>query len=191
MRKPRTWFMLGVLALAPLGMSVIAALAQTGATGAAPATQPATQPSAQDVINEMLNKRKENPLIEPNRAATVKPVTTSAPRMDPALQGVAPGMEPPKLRREGEFVVSRRGRLVHANGGTQCVFVFDSDGQLSPEPPMFLLPCLMLQEGEATVAERGDKVVFKLSGQVFEYKGANYLLPTMMMLAPDQDNLKH
>jgi hypothetical protein len=42
---------------------------------------------------------------------------------------------------------------------------------------------------EDTVDRRGDTTVFILSGQVHTYRGANYLLPTMMKVAVDTGNL--
>ena len=41
------------------------------------------------------------------------------------------------------------------------------------------------------IEQRGDTVVFLISGQIHTYRGANYLLPTMMKLAIDQGNLQN
>ena len=70
------------------------------------------------------------------------------------------------------------------------VFVFDADSQHAPEPPMILQPCRLLQSMEDIVQQRGDTVVFVLSGQVHVYRGANYLLPTLMRIAIDRGNLE-
>jgi len=109
--------------------------------------------------------------------------------IDPRVLGVAPGQEMPKLRREGEFIVNRRGRLVQAPNGRHVLFVFQADSEQAPETPMVFAPCLMLQNMEDIVRERGGKVIFILSGQVLVYRGINYLLPTMMKLAIDRGNL--
>ena len=109
--------------------------------------------------------------------------------IDPAVLGVAPGEDPPPLRREGEFIVNRRGRLVRSSEGGHLLFVFESDTQAAPELPMILQACQLLEAMEETVQRRGDMTVFILSGQVHAYRGANYLLPTMMKIAVDKGNL--
>lgn len=193
----RSTLLTGTLAALALASVAIAQVASPPATtpaapvapAAAPATQPATQPSAEDVLRDLMQQRRDNPIIDPVRRPSVGPATTAAPQLDPAIVGVAPGAEPPKLRREGEFVISRRGRILRS--GNQSVFVFEADSEKSPEPPMILVPCMKLQEIEDLIQERGDKVVFILSGQVFVYRGANYIVPTMSRLAQDQGNLIH
>ena len=45
---------------------------------------------------------------------------------------------------------------------------------------MIMMPCQLLESMEKLISERGDRVVFNTSGQVFVYKGANYLLPSIM-----------
>ena len=56
---------------------------------------------------------------------------------------------------------------------------------------MILQACQLLQTMEDIVQQRGDTVVFLISGQIHTYRGANYLLPTMMKLAIDQGNLQN
>lgn len=114
---------------------------------------------------------------------------TAAVTIDRALIGIAPDQALPPLRREGEFVMSRRGRLVRSGDGKQVLFVFDADSAASPELPMVVQPCQLRQSMEDVVLQRGDNVVFIVSGQVHTYRGANYLLPTMMKLAVDKGNL--
>ena len=174
------------------------------------AKQPAPAPaekagdSAEDV-----EKRLKEKLDAANKAASeAKPATpvkkedprTDLPKLpaptpgridqpDPRIIGIAPGGSTPKLRREGEFVLSRKGRLIRAEGG-QLLFSFDADSDKSEEPPMILMPCRLLQNMEEMSQEHGDRTVFILSGQVFVYRGANYLLPTMMKPSIDRGNLK-
>ena len=102
----------------------------------------------------------------------------------PALRGVELSVE------EGEFVPLRRGRIVRAPGSNQVMFVFDADSRQAPEPPMFIMPCQELESIERIVAERGDKIVLNLAGQVFTYRGANYILPGPWNLVADKGNLK-
>lgn len=151
---------------------------------------------AEDVLAEMLRKRRKRPTISPVRDPVIEagqmatPVQSSQADVDTSVLGPAPGMSKPMLRREGEFTALRRGRLVRTpNSANQMMFVFEVDSRLSPEAPMVLMPCQTLESMERIIAERGDKIVFELSGQVFIYRGTNYLLPLVMNVPPDRGNL--
>lgn len=145
--------------------------------------------SGEDVVNDLLKKRRD-PILKPTRKPTAQPVPAEVPEIDPRVVGTAPGGERPKLRAEGEFIVSRRGRLLRAKDGVHFLFVFDADSKDAPEAPMIMMPCQLLESMEKLVRERGDSVRFKLTGQVFVYKGANYVLPSIMRIAPDKGNLQ-
>lgn len=156
---------------------------------AAPVPAPANAPpSSEDVMKNMLNQVEQNPLIEPSQRP--RRATDDRPPLDPRILGTAPGAQKPKLKAEGEFVVSRRGRISRAPDGIHVLFVFESDEKDAPEAPMILVPCQTLQSMEDIVRDRGDRIVFKLSGQVLAYRGLNYLLPTMMNVEFDRGNLQ-
>lgn len=159
---------------------------------APPATAPAPisgkNATAEQVLQQMGSMIERNAAIESTPRVIATPPQTKV--MDPAVLGPAPGERMTTLRREGEFVVERRGRLIHTAGASNVMFAFDSDSRISPEPPMLLLPCQLLQSMENLSQERGDRVTFVLTGQVFTYRGANHLLPTTMKLAIDKGNLK-
>jgi hypothetical protein len=175
--------------------------AEKPAEGAKPAdaAKPGEQPSAEDVLNQLLKKRAENPLIEP-AVPPSKPVTPTRTGIAPSIKPTAPGAPGSQLRREGQFIVTRRGRLLRAaatpgtpaapNTPTPWVFVFEADSKGLSDPPMYVMPCQMLEDMEAIAEQHGDALVFVLSGQVFVYRGANYLLPTLMKLAPQKNNLQ-
>lgn len=205
-----TQFGLAILIAAALAMSVVAQTTQpadkdTKSKGAAsvldqlqgnmkktpPTTQPATNTGASNVMDKLEGQIQRNPMIEPAQqpTGTVRPSPSIRMNVDPAVLGVAPGMEPPKLRREGDFVISRRGRLVPSSDGRHAMFIFESDGTTMSDAPMVLVPCQTLQSMEDLVAERGERIVFVMSGQILEYRGMNYLLPTMMKLDIDRGNL--
>jgi hypothetical protein len=172
-----------------------------GAADRPVADDQAEAPSADQVLGNLLRRRQENTLIEPSRTAPVTPAP-GAPDAPVTLPGTAPqadsdGKMPSpevarhKLQREGSFVLMRRGRLMRAVGAaTTWMYVFDADDQGMADPPMYLMPCQMLEDMERIVAERGDSVSFVVSGQVFVYRDANYLLPTLMKLAPRRGNLQ-
>lgn len=194
MKRVSKLMLIGCVTFGCVGMISMLALAQQPAAKPAPSATPAkpaaTQPSSEDVMNQLLQQKQENTPVEPTAKPANEEVAGSPVQFDPKILGVAPGQEPPKLRREGEFVVSRRGRVVRAASSNHLIFAFDADSEKAPEPPMVLMPCQLLQNMEDLIRERGDKVSFILSGQIFAYRGANYLLPTMMKLAIDQGNIQ-
>lgn len=153
-------------------------------------------PSAEDIKRSLMEDIDAPPVTPPNRNALVvdMPSIAGAPPaealLDPAVIGTAPGQTPPALRREGEFVINRRGRLVRSPDGEVALFVFDADSKgEGQEPPMILQPSRMLEVMETRVREEGDQAAFIVSGQVFTYRGANYLLPSTVRPAIDRGNL--
>ncbi len=151
--------------------------------------------AAEQAMNDLLGSRKAAPVIEPNQQApAMKPgpgagAPAASVDIDPAVLGIAPGEDPPTLRREGEFIVNRRGRLIRSAEGGHLLFVFESDTADNPELPMVLQACQLLEAMENEVQRRGDSTIFRLSGQINTYRGANYLLPTMMIVVADHGNL--
>lgn len=102
----------------------------------------------------------------------------------------ASGQRGAELIEEGAFILGRTGRLIRSSDGAHALFVFDADDLDSPEPPMLIQACLLLEEMESTVYEQGDHTPFILTGQVQTYRGANYLLPTSFRLEFDRRNLE-
>ncbi|MAE67128.1 MAG: hypothetical protein CMJ18_22945 [Phycisphaeraceae bacterium] len=148
-------------------------------------------------LDRMMERRRPTAPVKPIGRGVVEAEMPGAPAaapgrsgIDAEVLGIAPGQTSPRLRREGEFVPLRRGRLARAGGGSQVMFVFDGDGKASPEPPMIIMPCAALEHMERLVAEQGDKLVFRLSGQIYRYRGSNYILPSIWNIPPDQGNLR-
>ena len=159
-----------------------------------PTTQPASQPSAEQVQQQMMGMLSDNPQFDapqPIESAPVEaPPISVLSQVDTAILGIPPGSPQPKLRREGEFIVNRRGRLTRTPSG-QVLFVFEADSDAAPEPPMPLLPCQILESMEDLSAQNTDQVAFIVSGQVMLYRGVNFLMPTMMKLSIDRGNLQN
>lgn len=161
---------------------------ETPATFGGPGSDPV------DLMEQMLDATD----APPTRPNTAPIVSAADPTLDEALRGVKPDQaEQDKLRREGEYLVNRAGRLTRGLGGAigggadNVLFAFEADGPdpESAEPPMMVMPCKLLELMEDTVAERGDQLVFMISGRVHMYRGANYLLPTTMRLEYDLGNV--
>ncbi|MEX2217654.1 MAG: hypothetical protein WD749_02745 [Phycisphaerales bacterium] len=81
------------------------------------------------------------------------------------------------LRREGTFLLRQRGSMVRLPGGERAI-IFHPDQTGRAERPMLLIPCANLERMEQIAADRPTPPVFDISGQVFAYRGVNYLLPT-------------
>jgi len=147
--------------------------------------------SAESVLQEMRELRDGETSL-PASSGPSLPASeedrTIAP--DSPLAGVAPGGANKRLQREGSFVIRRRGRLVEAAGGaTPWMFTFEADKDGMEDPPMYLMPCGLLERMERVQKESDASVSFIVTGQVFVYRGANYLLPTVMRMAPRRGNL--
>ncbi len=159
---------------------------------------PVEQPSntATDVMEQLLQQRDASPVVQPETGPAIEyienrlGVMATKADLDQSVIGVAPGLSQPKLRREGDFIVSRRGRLIRSPDGSNVLFVFSADSKHASEPPMIMQKCRRLEDMENYVQKRGDNVIFIVSGQIHTYRGANYLLPTMMKIATDQGNIQ-
>lgn len=91
---------------------------------------------------------------------------------------------------DGDFVMARRGRLTRSIQSGQAMFSFDADSSRAKEPPVTVFPCRLLERMEAQVTERGDAVVFEVTGQLHAYRGTVYLLPTIARLTSSKSSLK-
>ncbi|MEM6392024.1 MAG: hypothetical protein AAF797_04565 [Planctomycetota bacterium] len=198
---PRFLIALSAFAIA---LTTAISLGQTSAT--APATQPASEAevgSQEAVLRELMESGRGSVRVTP---AATQPAVRDVPTRiavpaavvgaggagmdpDPAVIGVAPGEPRPTLRREGEFVINRAGRLVRSSDQALSLFVFEADAAATPEPPMILQACRLLETMEDVVSRHGDSTVFVISGQVHTYRGNNYLLPTRMTPRIDRGNL--
>ncbi len=133
-------------------------------------TAPAAQPPAEtpeQIIKDLERARPTTP------APAVSPPANQpqAPADTQATTGT-------KLLREGTFLTARRGRVARGVTG-ELLFTFDADAQGRSDGPMVLLPCMNLAGMEKILDRAGESVTFTLSGQVFVYKGRNYILPTL------------
>lgn len=80
--------------------------------------------------------------------------------------------------REGTTLVDRRGHLTRGEHGS-WVFVFDADAEGLGDPPVIVLPCLMLERMQRYARQHSNVAPMQLSGRVFEYQGRRYVLPTL------------
>ncbi len=162
--------------------------AQPETTQPAPTTKPvdpaATQPertppaSAEKVLEGLLGQRPAaNPVIPPSETKD----TVAAPVTD----AVAPNQPQVQRVREGQFIYNRTGRLVKDDKSGTFLFTFDGDGKDMRDPPMAVLPSRLLMAMEEA-SDKGNKPTkFKISGEVTEYRGKNFLLIRYMQTVKD------
>ena len=86
---------------------------------------------------------------------------------------------PMPLLREGTFMLQARGSM--QRGEQPGVWVFRLAGDEPGKAPfeVTLMPCTLLASLEQLVESMPDQqIVFDLTGQVFVYRGRNFLMPT-------------
>lgn len=95
------------------------------------------------------------------------------------------GSEDHRLVSEGVSVMSAVGRMIRRDEGF-VEFVLDNgvEGEGAMDGAVVLMPCLLTEEIARLVDERGDRVMFSLSGEVFVYGGRNYLMPVLYRIEP-------
>jgi hypothetical protein len=160
--------------------------AQQPATTPPPApAEPAGKPKPSEPTPDQIIKDLERSAPKsdaPRPAAAPSPSATPTPTPAATTAAPTPGQTasagPGKLLREGTFIAQRRGRMIRAASG-DWLFHFDSDTKAEADPAMVLMPCLNLMSMEKLAERGGETLTFQVSGQVFVYRGKNYLLPTM------------
>ncbi len=94
--------------------------------------------------------------------------------------------QPQTLKREGDYVRDRLGRLTKSADGSQEEFTFESDGRTMQDPPVIILPNLKLMAMENAVNASNRDLRFRITGPVTEYKGRNYILLEKVSVVQDQ-----
>ncbi|HRP62533.1 MAG TPA: hypothetical protein PK400_04500 [Phycisphaerales bacterium] len=128
-----------------------------------PSEQPRRPASAADLMREL--EREAGPV---HRATPAPDIARTRPAAREQLQP------------EGTLLVQRRGRITRDAGGSWS-FVLDADADGLADPPMTLLPCMLLQRIEVSAQRSNQALPVILSGQVTQFDGRNYLLPTLFV----------
>lgn len=160
-----------------VALSGVVALADTAPE---PATQPATQPAVSAPVDQPTPVDAEGTLDRLLRArpGTAQPIQPAPPTDVDARQprnDVAPRTPSVPLKREGDMIVQRVGRL-HPTAGGGFEFRFESDRRQLHDPPMIILPNQRLADMESSLNRAGRDLRFQVTGVVTQYRGKNYLL---------------
>lgn len=91
---------------------------------------------------------------------------------------------PPQARHNlppGTMLLWRRGWMVHEPQGA-WTFVFEADATGRSDPPVVLMPCLLLEAMEKHAGAGGPQRPLLLCGLIHRYHGRTYLMPTMFQV---------
>jgi hypothetical protein len=185
----------------------------TTSPASAPATRPATAPAATqaDSAEDIMHSLERSIESAPRHIGAEPASEAQVPAMDTSRVGVsgAAGFNAEALAtsatatdkalREGTAIQSRRGKITRDAAGA-WLFVFDADatgddtadasgGGGGSDPPMRLLPCLLLEKIEDYARRAPPTAPVLISGEVFLYNGRNYLLPTVYRLPQERTKL--
>ncbi len=127
--------------------------------------------SAEQILDQL--ERSVGPVPRPASAAGTTPGAT----------------EPRKLLAPGTVLLWRRGWMVREPGGSWS-FVFHADATAEADPPMTLLPCLLLEDMEQHAQRSPDRPAMVVSGRVLRYHARNYLLATSFQIARHRTPLR-
>ncbi|HEY8668499.1 MAG TPA: hypothetical protein VIL86_17760 [Tepidisphaeraceae bacterium] len=164
-------------------MMWIVAVMMTAAAGWAQTTQPTTKPADKF---DSAKSRTDQMLKRPGDVAKpLQPGESGAVDQTSGAGAVSPGAPTVKLMREGDYIRDRVGRLTRGADGQQWEFTFDADGKAMQDPPMVLIPNLMLLGMENAVTGNQRDLRFRVTGMVTEYRGRNYLLLEKVVVVPD------
>ncbi len=147
------------------------------AIGWSQTTRPATQPSPDQLLNRLLTPDKNTPQPLPPAPGGAVDKTSNG-------GAVAPGAPAQTVLREGTYLVDRTGRIRQTTDG-QTEFLFDADGKAMRDPPVILLPNLMLMSIQTAAANSSRDLHFRITGFVTEYRGRNYLLLDKVVVVPE------
>ena len=145
--------------------------------------KPAAVPDPEDIIRELEKDKPTTPLVLPKQPGD------SRRTVERPSRSVTPSQKDRRRLPEGYVLVDRVGRM--NKDGQWWAYTFQSDqNRTVREPPIRLLPSRMLESMELASAGGTRAVDFKISGQVTEFHGINYLLLEKVLVVRSHGNLE-
>ncbi|MCC7389672.1 MAG: hypothetical protein IT431_12990 [Phycisphaerales bacterium] len=139
-----------------------------------------TDRSADQLLRERISRPAGARAITPARGPTVDQVQPNQPadatRLDLA-DGSQAWTEAGTIRPEGTFLVGWTGELVRLRTGGLAFLPVSETGR-KPEPAMALAPCGVYARIGNILGDQERGLWLAVTGEVLEYHGRNYLLPT-------------
>lgn len=146
-------------------------------------TRPATAPgnrSAEDMLRQMLQPPGES-------ARPLRP-TPALPPADDVTSGagaVPPAATSQPVMREGTLLLDRIGRLTSNGSGKMPELSLESDGRSMTDPPLVLLPSRTVMQLEDHIKNSNRDLRIRVSGEITEYRGRNYLFVQRWSQVPE------
>ena len=139
-----------------------------------------TDRSADQLLRERISRPAGARAITPARGPTVDQVQPNQPadatRLDLA-DGSQAWTEAGTIRPEGTFLIGWTGELVRLRTGGLAFLPVSETGR-KPEPAMALAPCGVYSRLGNILGDQERGLWLAVTGEVLEYHGRNYLLPT-------------
>lgn len=198
--SPAAWAGLAIaltLPMAAFGQSDLDVPPPTQEERAGPGEDAELTDESIESVRESLERAREPRTLYPTSRLSVTPampLQSLETFRGATLPPVDLGDERATLWPEGTFLSRRRGVLFVTDWGAY-LFAFHPDEKGVRDRPVVLLPCETLRRMEtaALVSEQTPQEstrvreigAFALSGEVFAYRGRNYVLPTAFSLSDD------
>ncbi len=133
-------------------------------------------PAVRDLLDEL--SMQPSPTRPPRQQLSANP---SAPKIGNRPQAVASSTS--AGIQEGTLILRKPSRMIRNSTGAWTI-VFDNDDASSTRRmdtiDFIVQPCRMLMQMEQVAMESGDAGQLLVSGRVYTYQGAHYILPTLM-----------
>lgn len=142
-----------------------------------PADQPPGPPTQEEVLRAFEQDRPKNAPLSPVDVS----VATPGGKEDPAAK------RPRARYPDGYMLTDRAGRITR--DGQWYVFSFESTSTAFEEPPVKLLPNLMLERAAFEI-QGSPNLVFVVSGEITDFNGENYMLMRKLMRRKDLGNIR-
>ena len=145
--------------------------ASTRPASVSPATRPADAALDRDNVDSVLDRMLRT---RPGSVRPLQPASASNAQAATSVAKLESESVDLLLKREGDLITDRVGRLQSTGAGWQ--FYFESDGRALKDPPMALLPNSVLAQMEAAAERSGRDLRFRVTGMITTYHGRNFLL---------------
>jgi len=142
-----------------------------------PDTDPAlTHPGLDDRALEQEKRRLNTDPIAPIPSPSPQTTPPSVPPLGDSVLNAKVALP------EGTFIANHTGTLIRAKSGDVVFVPLPSADASSPKSPFVIHPGAVLEQLLSASQSTGGPVT--LSGQVFQYRARNYVLPTVFSIAP-------
>lgn len=177
----------------PATMAATTASAPAATSAAEPPATPPVTPANDDSAEAIARSLEQaaGPLARSSAgtaAAARMPGNTSPSESIDASHHPNATTQGSAMMQENTAIVNRRGKVTRDRSGG-WLLVFDADASGLSDPPVKLLPCMLLESIEDYARRVGNNSPVIITGQVYLYDGQNHLLPTVYRIPRERSRL--